>query len=103
MPIRTAHDHPTYDASVQQAPQQSVPPSVKNVYDRDPLLIPQLFEDALPPWYRRRSGIMLVGLISACGLTVVAAVAHFGIGGTAERVGRVGTGLLRTFANIAGH
>ena len=32
-----------HDATVQR--------SAKNVFDRDPLLIPQLFEDGPPPWY----------------------------------------------------
>jgi len=102
MPIRTAPEHPTYDATVQRDNQKS-PPSVKNVYDREPLLIPQLFEDALPPWYQRRSGIILVGLVVACALAAVAGVAHFGVGGTAERVGRVSAAIMRTFANIVGH
>jgi len=103
MPIRTAPDHPTYDASVQQAPLERVPTSVKNVYDRAPLLIPQLFEDALPPWYRRPAAIVLIGLVAVWLLAMIATVAHFGVGGTVQRIGRVGTGILRTFASIAGH
>jgi hypothetical protein len=103
MPIRIAPDHPPYDPSVQRDPQKSTAPSVKNIYDRDPLLIPQLFEHALPPWYRRRAGIILFVLLALSGIAVVAGVVHFGAVGTAERFGRVGTAILRSFAAIAGH
>jgi hypothetical protein len=101
MPIRTARDHPTYDASVQQGPERA-PASVKNVHDREPLLIPQLFEGALPPWYRRRAGLILLGLSAVWLLAMVATVAHFGVEGTAQRFGRVGAAIMRTFANVVG-
>lgn len=92
MPTRTAPDTPRYDASVQR--------SAKNIYDRDPLLIPQLFEDALPPWYRRPAGIILI-LLGVLALGAVGFVVfHYGLAGTATRVGRVGAALLRTFARI---
>ena len=97
MPTRTSPEPPRYDASVQRKVA-----SVKNPHDREPLLIPQLFGDALPPWYRRRSGLLLLGL-GALGLCMVAAVVvRFGLGGTAERIGRVVTGFLRTFARMFG-
>ena len=38
-----------------------VAPSPKHPFDRDPLLIPQLFVDAKPPWYRQP--VMLVGIV----------------------------------------
>jgi hypothetical protein len=50
-------------------PHASVQPSVKNVFDREPLLIPQRSEDRPPPWYRRRSVLasilVLVSVIAA--------------------------------------
>lgn len=94
MPTLTSPDHPQYDASVQR--------SVTDIFDRDPLLIPRLFKDALPPWYRRRSGQVLAALIALCLISAVAVVVYFGVDGTAERAGRVGFAILRTFANIAG-
>ena len=94
MPTRSSPDHPQYDASVQR--------SVKNVYDRDPLLIPRLFEDVRPPWYRRRSGQVLVALLVLCVSAATVSVILFGVKDTAESVGRLGTFLLRAFASIAG-
>ena len=94
MPIRTAPDHTQYDASVQQ--------SVNGVLDRDPLLIPQLFKDTFPPWYRRRSGQVLVVLLVLCFVAAALVVVRLGVSDTAERLGRLGLSLLRTFANIAG-
>jgi hypothetical protein len=94
MPIRTAPDTPRYDASVQK--------SVKNVHDRDPLLIPQLFAEPVPPWYRRRSAILL-GVVALLGVAVVTvALQRYGISGTAQRAARVGASVLRTFARVVG-
>ena len=94
MSTRTSPDHPRYDASVQR--------TVKNVHDRDPLLIPQLFADALPPWYRRRSGQVLAVLLVICLGAAALVLVRFGVKETALGVVRVGTSVLRTFANIAG-
>ena len=94
MPIRTASDHTQYDASVQQ--------SVQGVHDRDPLLIPQLFEDTFPPWYRRRSGQVLIALLVLCLSAAALVVVLLGVDDIAERLGRLGLSMLRTFANIAG-
>jgi hypothetical protein len=97
MPTRTSPEPPRYDASVQRSVA-----SVKNVHDREPLLIPQLFEDTLPPWYRRRSGLTLAALIAVCTGCALAVLVRYGVGGTAERVGRVGTAMLRMFARMFG-
>ena len=47
----------------------SVPPSVRNVFDREPLLIPQRSADRPRPWYRRRSVLasilVLVSVVAA--------------------------------------
>ena len=94
MPIRTAPDPPRYDATVQR--------SVKNVYDREPVLIPQLFEVGGRPWYRRSAGLVLA-LLALLALSAVALIFYrYGLGGTVERIGRVVTGVLRTFARVAG-
>ena len=92
MPTRTDRDAPRYDASVQAR--------VKNVFDRDPLVIPQLFVDARAPWYRRGSAVVGAVLL----VLVVAALAvllyRYGLAGTALRLGRVGAGVMRGFAQI---
>ena len=67
-----ARDVPRYDASVQ--------PSVKSVFDREPLLIPQLFEDVKPQRYRRRSWILVAIVVTAIVAATAFAVMRFGIG-----------------------
>ena len=59
----------------------TIGPSVKNPFDRDPLIIPQLFVDG-KPWYRRRDtiGKLMLAIVSAILLTLV--VRHY----TAETV-----------------
>ena len=57
MPSRTTREPARYDAAVQ--------PNVKNVFGRDPVVIPHRFEDPLPPWYRRHFGKVLVALLAA--------------------------------------
>jgi hypothetical protein len=94
MPTRTSRDHPRYDASVQR--------NVKNVYDRDPLLIPQLFEDTAPPWYRRRSWQILAALLGLCLTGAALMLFNYGLTGTAERTGRLASDLLRGFASAVG-
>ena len=91
MPTRTAPDTPRYDATVQQ--------SIKNLYDRDPLLIPQLFDDGPPPLYRRRTGIALIVVALLCLTGVAIAVQQFGFSGAAQRAGRGVVIVLRAFAN----
>jgi hypothetical protein len=94
MPTRTAPETPRYDATVQR--------SVKNVYDRDPVLIPQLFADVTPRWYRQWWGIVLgiLGILFLAGLAF--ALERYGFGGTVQRVGRVLALVMRTFARLVG-
>lgn len=94
MEIRTSPTPPKFDAEAQR--------NAKPIYIRDPLVIPQLFADPLGPWYRRRSGKVIIVLLALCFAGAVGVVVHYGVGGTLVRVGRVGTGLLRTFASLAG-
>ena len=93
MATRTSLDHPQYDATVQRR--------VMNLHDRDPLLIPQLFADALPPWYRRRAGKVLLVLLVLCVTAAALTVFRLGVKDTAEGLGRIGFAVLRTFAGIA--
>ena len=91
MTTRTAHDAPRYDATIER--------SAKNVFDRDPLLIPQTYDDAGPPWYRRRAAIVVgvVALLCLAGLSYP--VQRYGLAGTAQRAGHVSVIVLRAFAN----
>jgi len=78
MPSRTTREPARYDATVQ--------PNVKNVFGRDPVLIPQRREDLVPPWYRRRSGVLLALLAAGVGVAAV----------------RYRASLARVFADIVG-
>ena len=79
MPSRTTAEPARYDATVQ--------PSARNVFGREPVLIPHLFGERLPPWYRRRSGRMVVALL------------FVGVGVAAVRYRAT---LLRALADIVG-
>ena len=91
MTIRTARDAPRYDATVQR--------SAKNVFDRDPLLIPHLFKDGPPPWYRRRATIVVGVLALLCLSGLSYPVQQYGLAGTAQRAGHLSVVVLRAFAN----
>lgn len=90
MPTRTSPDPPRYDATVQR--------SAKNVFDRDPVLIPQLFEDGPPPWYRRRSGITLALVALLCFAGLAFALQQFGFAGAVRRAGAIVVTVPRAFA-----
>jgi hypothetical protein len=63
--------------------------SPKNTFDRDPLLIPQLFVNG-KPWYRRRAAVVKV-ILATIILLFAAYVAH-----------RYGIAILRKFAKLVG-
>ena len=67
MPRRATPAAQQHDAIVQ--------PSVKNVFDRQPLLIPRPLDDRQPPWYRRRAVLTFIVLLVA---VAVVGVARFG-------------------------
>lgn len=91
MPTRTSSKPPArYDATVQRG--------ARNVFDRDPILIPQLFEDGPPPWYRRRAGITLAIVALLCLAGLAFAVQQFGFAGTAKRAGSIAVAVPRAFA-----
>ena len=70
------------------------------MYDRDPILIPQLFEDGNAPWYRRGTTIllMIVGLLGAVALGYL--VHRFGWHGTLARFEKAGAKVLTKFARL---
>ena len=65
-------------------------PSPKHPFDRDPLLIPQLFVDGKPPWYRQPASLagIAAGSLMLLGTAAVVRVYSF-------------EGLLRKFAALA--
>jgi hypothetical protein len=92
MPTRISPESPRIDANAQ--------PSVKNLHDRDPLLIPQLFEVGKPPWYRRGTTIllMIVGLLAGVALGYL--VHRFGWHGTLARFEHAGAKVMTKFARL---
>lgn len=95
MPLRSSPSAPLrYDARVERKPDP------KHVFDRDPLLIPQLFTDGRPRWYRRPiwwlAILASVGVVSAMGVLV----ARHGPRGALTRVGHVGVVAMRAYTRI---
>src|SRR3954468_12149848 len=95
MPLRsTSSAPPRYDASVERRPDP------KNVFDRDPLVVPQLFVDANPPRYPRRwwwlAGFVSLSAISTMGYLV----ARYGPRGAMERVADAGVVVVHTYTRI---
>ena len=67
----------------------SISPSVKNPFDRDPLVIPQLFVDGRP-WYRRRDTIAKLVLATASVMLLIVVVRHFSVESVLRTVARMG-------------
>lgn len=94
MPLRSPPAPPRYDPSVQRRPDP------KHVFDREPLLIPQLFVDLTPPWYKRRRWQLLLALAGGAAVTVGVLTAVQGPRRAMETLGRVGTGTLHVYTRI---
>ena len=95
MPLRSSSPAPPrYDSTVARHPDP------KHLFDRDPLLIPQLFVDPGPPWYKRRRW----WLASAAALGSVTAmsilVALYGPRGAIERLGHAGVAVLHVYTRL---
>jgi hypothetical protein len=92
MLTRISPESPRLDANLQ--------PSVKNVHDRDPLLIPQLFEAGKPPWHRRGTTILLMIVVLLAAAVLGYLVHRFGWHGTLARFERVGAKVMTKFARL---
>ena len=95
MPLRSSPTAPPrYDSSVERRPDP------KHVFDRDPLLIPQLFVDQGPPWYKRARWWFAiaasVGAISVVGVLV----SREGPRGAMGTLGRAGAGVLHVYTRL---
>ena len=87
---------PRYDATVERRPDP------RHLFDRDPLLIPKLFVDLGPPWYKRRRWIF-AGVVSASAVTTMTIlVALYGPRGAVERVGDAGVAVMHGYTRLVG-
>lgn len=90
---RTSRELPRYDATVQRSP--------KNVFDRDPVLIPQLFVDPpVPRWYRRPAAITLASVSTLAIGAGAVMVSRFGLAGATHRIGSAGSVILEGFVGL---
>jgi hypothetical protein len=92
--LRSRPAPPRYDSSVERRPDP------KHVFDRDPLLIPQLFVDMTPPWYKRPRWLF-VGVASVGAVTTLSVlVALYGPRGAMERVGEAGVAVMHAYTRL---
>lgn len=59
--------------------------STKHPFNRDPLLIPQLFVDTRPRWYRRPAILVTIAASSLVVLGIAAAVRLYSVEGLAQK------------------
>jgi hypothetical protein len=85
---------PRYDSTAARHPDP------KHLFDRDPLLIPQLFVDPGPPWYKRRRWLLASAGALATVVMVGVLVALYGPRGAAERLGNAGVAVMRTYTRL---
>ena len=95
MPLRSSPAAPPrYDNTVQRRPDP------KHIFDRDPLLIPQLFIDMSPPWYKRPRWLALIVVSAGAVVTVGVLTALHGPRGAMETIGRAGVGALHVYTRL---
>jgi hypothetical protein len=94
MSLRTTPTPPSYDATVRPGP------DARHVFNREPVLIPQLFVAATPKWYRRKLRILAivaaVGVVSTSGVLVQ----RHGVRGAIVRIGRFGVAVMHKYTHI---
>jgi hypothetical protein len=95
MPLRSSPTAPSrYENSVERRPDP------RHVFDRDPLLIPALFVDPGPPWYKRRRWLF-VSVVSAGAITTLGVlVALYGPRGAVERLGDAGVAVMHGYTRL---
>jgi hypothetical protein len=94
MPLRSPPAPPRYDSRVERRPDP------KHVFDRDPLLIPQLFIDTSPRWYQRLRWRFVIGLSAGAVVTVGVLAVVQGPRRAADTLGRAGAGVLHVYARL---
>ncbi|HEX7980543.1 MAG TPA: hypothetical protein VF461_18210 [Gemmatimonadaceae bacterium] len=95
MPLRSSPAAPPrYDSSVERRPDP------RHVFDRDPLLIPQLFVDMTPPWHTRARWrvaiVVALGIVTTMGVLV----AQQGPRGAIGTVGRAGVAVMHAYTRL---
>ena len=96
MPLLSRLTPPRYDANVERRPDP------RHLFDRDPLLIPQLFVDLTPPWYKRRRWQAVLALSAGAVVTVGVLAAVQGPRRAMETLGRAGAGTLHVYTRLVG-
>jgi len=95
MPLRRSPPAPPrYDNSVERRPDP------KHIFDRDPLLIPQLFADRAPPWYKRRRWIALMVVAAGAVATAGALTVLQGPRRAMETLGRAGVSAMHVYTRL---
>ena len=94
MPLLSRLTPPRYDANVERRPDP------RHLFDRDPLLIPQLFVDPTPPWHTRTRWRLLVALSVGTVATVGTLMVLQGPRRAMETLGEVGVGVIRGYTRL---
>ena len=94
MPVRTPPAPTRFDPSVERQPDP------KHIFDRDPLLIPQLFVDLAPPWHSRKRWRLAIALSVGAAVTVGTMMVLQGPRAAMITLGHVGLGAMRVYTRI---
>jgi len=94
MPVRTPPAPTRFDPTVERQPDP------KHVFNRDPVLIPRLFVDPGPPWYKRGwwQVALVASIVAVLGLGVL--VALKGPHQAKLTLQRVGVGVMHVYTRL---
>jgi hypothetical protein len=95
MPLRISPTAPPrYDNSVERRPDP------RHLFDRDPLLIPQLFVDLTPPWHTRTRWRFLIAVAAGTAATVGTLMVLQGPRRAMETLGEAGVGAMHVYTRL---
>jgi hypothetical protein len=95
MPLRTSPDaSPRYDNSVERRPDP------RHIFDRDPLLIPQLFVDMTPPWHSRKRWRLAIALSVGAAVTVGTMMVLEGPRAALTTLGHAGVSVMHGYTRL---
>jgi len=96
MPLlsRSAPPPARYDATVERRPDP------KHVFDREPLLIPQLFVDTSPRWHSRKRWRIAIALSVGAAVTVGTMMVLQGPRAAITTLGHVGIGAMHVYTEL---
>jgi hypothetical protein len=75
-------------------------PDPRHLFDRDPLLVPQRFDDIHPPRYKRPWVVVAIVLTLCTVSSMGYLVSRYGARGAMVRVGEAGVAILRFYTRI---